>query len=324
MLKNRILLLLLVFMMAFSFAACSKTDVEGTNEATGEETAVATETVNEASSATVYPYTIVDSYGREVVIESEPMKIVSIAPSITETVFALGAGDKLVARTDYCDYPAEVADVASIGSLSDPNVESIAALEPDLIIASTHFKEETLAKLEELGLKVVVLVTQDSFDSVYEVIGNTGAMLNKNDEANMIIEEMKEKVETVKAAVEGTEKPSVYYVVGFGEYGDYTATGETFINQMIQMAGGDNIAKDATGWSFSLESIVAGNPDFVICTNQFDTKSTLEQTNGYMDLDAVKNGKLMEIDSNMIDRMGPRLADGLYELAKIVHPEKFN
>lgn len=322
MLKNRILLLCLVFMMAFSFAACSKAEVEETNAQNSEETAVATEP--EVSNATVYPYTFVDSFDREVVIESEPMKIVSIAPSVTETVFALGAGDKLVARTDYCDYPAEALDVSSIGSLSEPNIESIAALEPDLIIASTHFKEETLTKLEELGLKVVVLVAQNSFDSVYDVIGNTGMLINKNDEAIALIDGMKEKVAMVNQAVEGAERPSVYYVVGYGEYGDYTATGETFINQMIEMAGGDNIAKDATGWSFSLESIVAGNPEYVICKDKGDTKATLEKTNGYMDLEAVKNGRLMEIDSNMIDRMGPRLAEGLYELAKIIHPDKFN
>lgn len=322
MLKNRILLLCLLLMMVFSFAACSKEDVANTDVQNIEETAVASETVS--SSATVYPLTFVDSFDREVVIESEPMKIVSIAPSVTETVYAIGAGDKLVARTDYCDYPAEALDVSSIGSLSEPNIESIAALEPDLIIASTHFKEETLAKLEELGLKVVVLVAQDSFESVYDVIGNTGLLINKNDEAAALVDDMNKKVSKVSKIVEGSERPTVYYVVGFGEYGDYTATGETFISQMITMAGGENIAKDATGWSFSLESIVAGNPDYVICKNTGDTKATLEKTNGYMDLDAVKNGRLMEIDSNMIDRMGPRLADGLYELAKIIHPERFN
>jgi iron complex transport system substrate-binding protein len=105
--------------------------------------------------------------------------------------------------------------------------------------------------------------------------------------------------------------------------GDFTAGKGTFIGKMIEMAGGKNAADDVEGWSYSLEKLVEKNPDIMICSMYYDTKKGIQSTNGYKDLDAVKNGKLFEIDNNLLDRQGPRLADGLVELAKIIHPESF-
>ena len=123
--------------------------------------------------------------------------------------------------------------------------------------------------------------------------------------------------------VKDVSRPRVYYVVGFGEAGDFTAGGDTFIGTIIEMAGGDNVAKDLQGWQYSLEKLIEQDPDIIICSKYYDAKAGIEQAQGYKDLRAVKEGRLLEIDNNLLDRQGPRLADGLEELAKLIHPELF-
>jgi iron complex transport system substrate-binding protein len=211
--------------------------------------------------------------------------------------------------------------IASIGSLREPNLEKIVELKPDLVIASTHFKKEVVQKLEELGIKVVVLYGQESFDGVYETIEKVALVLNAKDNAQKIILNMKNQVQEVLDKVKDKEKPKVYYVVAYGKSGDYTAGGDTFIGQMIEMAGGENVASDVKGWSYSLEKLVEKNPDIIICSKYYNTKQGIESANGYNELDAVKNGRLYEINNNLLDRQGTRLADGLSELSKIIHPE---
>ncbi len=267
--------------------------------------------------------TITDSFNRTVTLEKPAERVVSVAPSITETIFALGKGDILKGRTDYCDYPAEVSAIPSIGSLKEPDIEAIAELNPDIVIASTHFTEESVDKLTALSIPVVVLADQDSFEGAYKIIEDVAKLIGAESKAAAITGSMKETVTTVLNKVKGKETPSVYYVIGFGEYGDYTAGGDTFINQIIEMAGGNNIASGIKGWSFSLEQIVESDPDILVCSKYWNAKDSIMKTNGYKDLRAVKDGNLFEIDSNMLDRQGPRLANGLLALAKIIHPDLF-
>lgn len=334
---KRILSILLIMVMAFTFVSCGAsndsvennaannqvaetTQEETTEESTQEETT--TEETTEETEA-YYPVTFTDGMEREVTIESEPMTIVTMAPSMTEMIYALGLGDRLVGRTDYCNFPEEALNVETIGSLREPNLEAIIALNPDLILMSTHASEEVLAKLEEAGLTTAILIAQENFDGVYEIINQSSMIFNVEEKGLALIEEMKADVDSVLTAVEGLDKKSVYYVVGFGEYGDYTATGDTFIHEMLEMAGGTNIAVDGEGWSYNLESIIANDPEYVICSENWDTKATLEQTEGYMDLTAVKDGKLLEINQDLLSRQGPRLAKGLKAIAEILHPEAF-
>lgn len=308
--KNKLIALFLVFALAISFSACNQQPKEEVEP-----------TPPELEKAT-YPINVVDSYDREVKIESEPMRIISIAPSITETIFALGAGDKLIGRTDYCNYPQEVKDIESIGSLQEPSIEKIVDLKPDLVIASTHFKEDVLKKLEEADVKVVVLYGEESFEGVYEVIEKVGQVLDKKDAADSLVSNMKSRVDNVIDRVKDLEKKDVYYVVGFGEYGDFTAGGDTFIGNMIEMAGGKNAADDVKGWKYSLENLVEKDPDILICSMYGDTKDKLVNANGYKELTAVKEGRLYEIDKNLLELQGPRLVDGLEALAEIIHPAK--
>lgn len=281
------------------------------------------EVVQTTAEHTVYPLTIEDSFGNSVVLEKKPDKIVSVAPSITETIFALDAEELLVGRTDYCDYPMETSAIASIGTLKDPNIEKIVELGTDLVIASTHFSDEVYKKLNELGIQVIVLNPNDSFEGVYGVIETLGEITDSNDEANVLNEGMMKKVSEVQTKVKGLEAPSVYYVVGFGEYGDFTSGGGTFISEMIKMANGNNIASDVEGWSYSVEKVVEHDPDLLIVSKYNEAKAGIIEANGYKDLGAVTQGKVFEIDNNLIDRQGPRLAEGFEALARIIHPDAF-
>lgn len=329
--KRKIIGLLTVTLLTVGIlAGCgAKNNESGENDMGPAETPVETpaETPVEAEGTdaenTVYPLTIEDSFGNTVVLEEKPERIVSVAPSITETVFALGAEELLVGRTDYCDYPAEVSGVESVGTLKDPNIEKIVELDTDLVIASTHFSDEVYEKLTELEIKVIVLNPNDSFDGVFSVIEALGEIVDQNDNAEKLNNEMKATIAEVQDKVAGLAAPSVYYVVGYGEFGDYTAGGGTFISEMIKMANGENIADDVEGWSYSLEKIVEHDPEMVIVSKYYDTKAGLIEANGYNELSAVKAGNVFEIDSNMIDRQGPRIAEGFKALAEIIHPEAF-
>lgn len=307
--------LILTLILVFSFVGC------GNNKNVTKDTKE--NAVVEKKSETNYPLTIKDSTGRDVTIDKEPQKIISVGPNITETIYYLGKMDKLIGRTDYCDFPKDVKDIQSIGTLKQPNIEKIVDLKPDLVIGSTHFPKETLEKLESLGVKVVVLYGEESFNGAYNTIEKLGQVLNANDKASEVINNMKKKVEDVKQKVTGKAAPSVYYVIGFGSSGDYTAGKGTFIDELITMAGGKNAAQDAIKWKYSLEKLLEKNPDILICSASSNSKKRLQEANGYKDLDAIKKGKLFEIDTNMIDRQGPRLADGLEAMAKILHPEAF-
>lgn len=334
--KAKFLCILLV--LIFALTACgqtagqpdnSKTNTDNPTEAPAGAPSAAPDDAQKDSSdmneaSTVYPVTITDSFGREITVEEEPEKVISLSPSITEIVFALGRGEKLIGRTDFCDYPQEVLEVESIGGgPMDPNIEKIVELEPHIVIASAHFQEEVLQKLEESGVKVAVLYGEESFDGAYEVIEKAGYLLNAQKAATEAIDYMKDTVADVVQRVKGLEKPSMYYVAGFGEWGDFTAGRDTFIGQLIEMAGARNAADDVEGWIYSLEKLMEKNPDYLVCSKQDKHKEQLRTANGYMDLDAVVNDRVLEIDKNMLERQGPRLADGLKQIAEYIHPDAF-
>lgn len=301
---------LLSLLLVFSLVAC------GQNQADKKDSE------NTKKTESHYPYKLVDSEGKEITIEKEPTKIISLAPSITETVFALDKDDSLVGRTDYDDYPKEVETITSVGSLTDPNVEKIVSLEPDLVIASTHFKEDVAKKLEDLNIPVAVFYDANDISGSYDTIIKVGETVNEQKKAEKIVQTMKDEIDEVASEVKDEKKPTVYYAVSFGKDGDFTATGDTFIAQMIDLAGGDNIAKDASNWQYSLEKIVEKDPEYILISKNNGMKEQLMTSPGYQELSAVKNDRVIEIDDNLLNRQGPRLADGVKMLAKIFHPTK--
>lgn len=339
---NKVTAVLTAALLAFGAAACGSTENGAESAAAPSETSVvaisgsetpepdntsdtaASETAEgdpEADGAqeTAYPVEITDSYGDVITLEREPERVVSVAPNLTELMYKLDAADKLVGRSDYCDYPEEALAVESVGSIYTPDIEKIVSLEPDVVIVSTHFDEENAKKLEDLNIPVITLYEEHDVTGVYEMIEILGTAINRNEEALACVEEMRDVIAGVTAAVEGLDAPSVYYVVGYGEYGDYTAGGDTFIGGLISLAGGDNIAKDVSGWSITLEEIVEADPSIIV-TSETDKDGFMADEN-YADLTAVKEGKVYTIDTNMLDRQGYRNADGVRMLAEIFHPE---
>jgi iron complex transport system substrate-binding protein len=296
------------------------TDIIETTALTEDMTASSESAEASFSNGTVYPLRLTDSFGNAAVIESEPMRIVSCAPNITELLFELGAGEKLVGRTDYCNYPAEVADIATVGSIDVPSIEAIVALEPDVVIASSIFTEGSYDALKEIGITVVIFHEEYDIDGVRSMIRSVGEIINGNAAAEERIGDMDARIRTATESVAGKDRPTVYYAVSFGEYGDYTAGGDTFVNQMIETAGGDNIASDITGWSFSVEKLIEADPD-VILINQYMLDEFIA-TEPYSGLSAVKNGRVYGVDADLLERQGFRNAEGIELLVSLLYPQE--
>lgn len=322
---KKLSLILSVMLVSMSLMACAKTTEMKTDTVESvkqmETTAETTEQTGALEKSVTYPVTVKDSEGSEIMIETEPEKVISLAPNITEMIFVLGAGDKLVGRTDYCDYPKEALEITSIGTLQEPDIEKIVSLEPDLVIASTHFSEESEKQLSDLGIKVLVLYEEHEIDGVYTMLETLGTVINAQEKSLKAVNDMKAVMDETKEVVSGLEAPSVYYVVGFGEYGDYTAGGDTFISQLITLAGGENIAKEVQGWSYSLESLVAADPDIILIDNTM--KDAFISADHYKDLSAVKNGMVFGIDKSILERQGVRNAEGVRTIAEIFHADAF-
>ncbi|AEV28164.1 ABC-type Fe3+-hydroxamate transport system, periplasmic component [Sphaerochaeta pleomorpha str. Grapes] len=269
--------------------------------------------------------TYIDSLGNEIALLPTPMRIVSLAPNVTETVAALGALDRLVGRTDYCNFPAEVASLPSIGTLYNPSVEKLIALRPDLVLASSFVSDQLITALQKASIKVVCINKQESFEGTYALIEDIALIIGKEAEGQRLVDSMKRNVAKVLEASKDLSKPRVYYMVDFGSF-DGTATGDTFISQMITMAGAINIAQDATKWTYSKELLVKQNPDLIIVSPRWgetaeETLSLFSTTKPYSDLSATKKGAFILVDSDMLSRQGPRSADALIALTKAIHPE---
>lgn len=265
-----------------------------------------------------YPLIITDSKNRKVTIKSEPKAVISVAPSITEIIYFLEAGEIIIGRTDFCDYPPEVTSIPSIGTLYEPSIEKIVELNPDILFASTHFQKEILQKIEEANITVIVIQEEGNLEGVYKGISKIGKIINKKEKADFLVNDMKARVDIVKNSIPDN-KPTVYYVVGFGEYGDYTAGGDTFISELMELAGGINIANESIGWTYSLEKIIERNPDIVVCSKYYGTPEEIKKATGYKDLPAIKNGNLYPIDNNLLDRAGPRVVEGIETLYEIFY-----
>lgn len=267
------------------------------------------------AEATDYPLTIVDSSEREVRFEEEPKTVVSLAPSLTEILFALGLGDRILGRTTYCDYPEEVAEIPEIGDLRNPNVELIIEQNPDLVLAAGIVPEETLESLTALGIKVVNVYAEEDLDNVKDVITTIATIFNVQSEANRLVSTFTEKLEYFREKTAEVKRPTVYYLLGFGEYGEFTAGGDTFIHDILEAAGGDNIAKDVMGWNYSLEQLIEQDPDVILIPAW--AEETFGKEAPYSELTAVKEDRVFTIDVNKVERQGPRCVEGVAELNEL-------
>lgn len=262
--------------------------------------------------------TVVDDYGRSVVVPTTPQRIVSTSPAVTEIVFALGKGNNLVGRTDYCTYPPEAASVTSIGGITNLNVEQVLSLTPDLVISGSMVPQATVSQLDKMGVPLVSVIEKNTFDGLYDNIRKIGSLIGAASAADSLANQLAAKAkEHTAAAPSGL---TAYYVVGFGSAGNYTAGGNTFINDIITMAGLKNIAADMEGWSYSLEQLMQHDPDYIIIRAE-DAEAFCKAA-PYSRLAAVKQHRVIPIESGMIDIQGPRNIDALTHIYQFVNKDE--
>jgi len=272
--------------------------------------------------------TYTDSYSYETSFESYPKRIISLTPNITETLYAIDAGEKVVARSNYCNFPVECLEKPSIGDLTNPSIEDIVALNPDLIIAGSIVTEQTVSVLRELGLKVVVINKESSIEGTYQLIEDLGFLVNQEIKAQELIKEMKKSIADTQNKIKDTDKVSCYYCVSFGDWGDYCATGDTYIQDLIDLAGGKNIAEDATSWAINREVLLKEDPKKIILPSysyssfELDKEKFITQE-PYSNLAASQNEEIFTVEGDMFERQSPRNSDAILSLAKILHPESF-
>ncbi|HEX73549.1 MAG TPA: cobalamin-binding protein [Dehalococcoidia bacterium] len=280
------------------------------------------------SLATTYPITVTDDLGREVTIEALPERIISLAPSNTEILFALGLEDRVVGVTDFCDYPAEALEKEKVGGPWTPNIEKIVALEPDFILAEEINPIDVIDTLEGLGLTVFGIESTD-LDDLLNDINTVGIVTDKESEAEALIDDMQSKIDAVTAETGGLvpgEKPGVFHILWHDPI--YTSGQGTFVYDLLEKAGGVNIFGDLEGWpTVSLEAVITRDPEVIIVTAMGGTASgTWEWVNTESrleDVSARQNGRVYFAESNWLERPGPRIVLGLEQIAKYIHPDIF-
>lgn len=247
-------------------------------------------------------------------------KVGSLAPSVTEIIFDLGAESMLVTRTDYCNYPAEAAKITSVGKMNEPSIEKIIAQKPTVVIAETHFKEDVLNQLKKAGMEVIAFNTPNSMEETYESIKTIASIIDKNYEARALISTMKGKLAQVALKTKDLKKPTAYIVVGTGQNGEYTHGKDSFMNEILNICGYVNAGEDAEGWSYTLEKLIKKNPNYILTPAW--AMDTIKTEAAYKGLSAVKDGKVVQINDDIFSRASNRVVtEGLKELLKIAHPE---
>jgi len=299
-------------------AAANNTNVEAPGNAEG------TKTEEEALSLeTVYPLKVVDVTNTELTFEAAPTVIVSIIPSETEVVYAVGGGDKVVGVDDYSDYPEAAVSVEKVGDMYT-NIEKVVSLNPDLVLASQSMNGEAVQKLRELGITVYAS-NPTTYDEVIAHIEQIGVILNTQKQALDVTASMKSVKEEITTKLAGAEKRKVYLEFSPG----WTVGSGTFLDELVTLAGGINIAGGQPGWfEVDAEAVVEANPEVIIYPDWGEEQSSIVAgimaRTGWDAIDAVQKNNIVKVAENPLVRVGPRLSIGLTEAAKAIHPELFD
>ena len=257
--------------------------------------------------------------------EGTPQRIVSLIPSATETIMALGAGDRLVARTDYDTDPA-LAHLPSVGGGLTPSLEYLATLRPDLVVAwPDNMSRSISTRLADLGVELYMPQAQSLAD-IYRTTNDLGRLLGLEMRADSLNRSIRQGLEELRAAVAGRQRPSAFYVVWHEP--PTTAGSGTYIDELLEIVGARNLFADAPAlWpQLSLEEIVRRQPDVLIFPRGEGQMPELEQlrtTVGWRELRAVQDGEVIEVDAFLFNRPGPRVVEAARQLAIILHPEAF-
>lgn len=311
---KKILIPMLIVFLVFGITACTG---ENGNDDTGDSG-------NTDNTVTSYPLTITDDLGNDVTFDSTPEKIVCVSPGHTEALFALDLGDKIVGRDNYSNYPSQAEAIEVVGDYSAPNTEAIINVAPDVLFSFPSVPEDAKALLEGAGIKVVVFNPAD-IDGVMDNIKTIGKILNVQEKAENLVNDMQSKREEITNKVKDLDQPKVFIDIspGFWSVGP-----NTFMGSIVDELGGVNIAGDADNDypQLSLEKVIEQNPDVYISTGT--SLEELEAYEGIDNINAFKNDQVTVIpwgteENDIVQRPGPRIIDGFEIYAKAMYPEAF-
>ena len=278
-----------------------------------------------AIAGSVRAVTLTDEAGREVRVPEGSQRIVSLAPSITEILFALGAGPRVVGVTQYSNYPPEAARLPKVGSYVNLSLEKILALRPDLVIGIRDGNPKAVIdRLAELGVPCYI-VDPTSLDGVITTVGNIGRTVGREEAADQIAGQMASRIREVERRVAGLARPRVFYQIGVEPI--VSAGQGTFPNILIEAAGGKNVAGAMAAYpQLNVEQVLVARPEIIIVTSmtrEYDFERVKSFWGRWPDLPAVAGARIYVVDSDLMDRPSPRIVEGLETLARLIHPERF-
>ena len=271
----------------------------------------------------VYADEYIDETGRKVNIPPSPRRIVALAPSITETLFALGLDKEIVGVTTFSDYPEAARSKPCVGSYVSISLEKVVSLSPDLIIGTADGnKIETVEQLERVGFPVY-MINPTNLDEIFKMVLDIGRVTGKENEAKKLVCNLRERVRIVVSQTADLEKPKVFFQIGIDPI--VTVGSNTLHNELITLAGGINISgNEATKYPrYSIEEIIVRQPEIIIVSSMKrggDFKRVSNKWKRWEDIPAIKNNRIHIFNTDLTDHPSPRIVDGLEELAKIIHP----
>ncbi|MGA9998371.1 MAG: cobalamin-binding protein [Pyrinomonadaceae bacterium] len=263
---------------------------------------------------------VTDEIGRRVRVPARVERIVSLAPNLTEIVYAVGAGNRLVGDTEQCDYPAEAKQVAKVGDTIKPSIERIVALHPQIILVSTASQLEAFTKqLDEQRIAVFVTDPHD-LEGILRSIQTLGDLFNEHERAANVVKDLRARTSAVEEAVKDKKPIKVFFQISAEPL--YTAGKDSFITDLIRRAGGQSVTADVPGaWPrYSDETAMASQPDAVIIA---EAEGNREIAAALKNSPAARNGRVYKINADYVSRPGPRLVEGLERIARALHPEAF-
>jgi iron complex transport system substrate-binding protein len=275
--------------------------------------------------ANIAPRTFVDDLGRKIFLAKAPTRIVSLAPSITETLYAIGSGDQIVGVTDFCNFPPEAQSKPKVG-YSHANIESIVALQPDLVLAPREFlRADVLGKLEQLKIPTFIVEAR-TVDDIPVKIQTIGRMLERSQAADRVAMEVRQRLKALHSRTQKLAPRRVLYVLSSLPL--ITVGPGSFIHQLIELAGGENVAAGAPSSypRLSIEEVLTKDPEIIIFpvgSVEGIPPDQQELWRRWPSISAVRHGRFHQISSDLLNRPGPRMPEGLELLTRIIHPEVF-
>lgn len=267
---------------------------------------------------------ITDDLGRRVSIPARVDRVISLAPNLTEIVFAVGAGDRLVGRTSYCDYPPEAKAIPEVSDTLHPNLERIIALKPQVVLVSTASQLEVFTQ-QLKGQNIAAFVTDPhDLEGMFRSIEQIGEIVGKKDQASELVQKLRERTNAVEQAVKDKQPVKVFYQASGEPL--YTAGHDAYVTDLIHRAGGASVTGDVPGaWpKFSNESALAAKPEAIILpTGGSMGAANANVADALRQSPAVLQGRVYKINDDHLSRPGPRLIDGLEEMARALHPDAF-